>query len=58
MAAGDRNKLGKPIDIVRHFKVDDKTICGRTNWSYATTDINDVTCIACKKALIKRNKLL
>lgn len=58
MAAGDRNKQGKPIDVVRHYKIDDKTICGRINWSYATNDINDVTCIKCIKALKKSKDIL
>ncbi len=58
MAAGDRNKKGKPTDIVRHFstsKVNSTiiTLCGRKNPAYATDDRNDVTCLKCKKKVIR-----
>ncbi len=55
MAAGDRNKRGKSIDIVRHYRLNDLPICKQKKWGYATNDINDVTCKICKKILSKSN---
>jgi hypothetical protein len=50
MAAGDRNKNNKPKDYVRHLKLTKyKTLCGKTNFGYYTTDINDVSCLNCLK---------
>lgn len=56
MSAGDRNKSGKPSDIVRHFKYlnHENTICGRFYVGYATNDIADITCLVCLKILNER----
>lgn len=61
MAAGDRNKAGKPTDIVRHYKMahENKTYCGRKKWGYATSDLakvmidKEITCNACLRLLKK-----
>lgn len=59
MAAGDRNKSGKPTDIVRHFWAPiteerdrfneriSKTMCGRKDVGYCSSDVEDVTCLRC-----------
>ena len=54
MAAGDRNKSGKPKDFVRHYgnqKNHNKdyllAICGNKRAGYVTDDIHDVTCVKC-----------
>lgn len=60
MAAGDRNKKGKPKDIVRHGLRPDgnKTLCGRGEWWYATTAYSwDVDCLKCLAAIKKLNQL-
>lgn len=59
MAAGDRNKKGKPKDFVRHFgdkKSPDKdyllAICGNKRAGYVTNDLYDVTCEKCTIKLL------
>ena len=61
MAAGDRNKKGKPKDFVRHFgdkKSPNKdyllAICGNKRAGYVTDDYRDITCIACTNRLLER----
>ena len=53
MSAGDRNKTGKPTDIVCHFKYPNReiTLCGRNHVLYATNDITDISCLSCLKIL-------
>lgn len=47
MAAGDRNKAGKPKDFVRHFGYSGKPICGTKNYGYLADSISDTTCKKC-----------
>lgn len=61
MAAGNRNKSGKPTDIVKHYKMahERQTYCGRKKWGYATSDLSkvvldkEITCKSCLKLLKK-----
>lgn len=55
MAAGDRNKYGKAIDIVSHYVTSFipavSPICGQKKFWHSTTVRSDVTCKKCLKAL-------
>lgn len=60
MAAGDRNKSGKPKDFVRHYgnKMNSKTLyliafCGNKKAGYVTNDTTDVTCMKCISKISK-----
>lgn len=55
MAAGDRNKAGKPKDIVKHFSNDTLPVCGTKGFGYRTNDISDVTCLKCRRKIIVDN---
>lgn len=60
MAAGDRNKNGKAIDIVCHFVPPSifpavHPICGRKVFWHSTTVKKEVTCKNCIKMLKKLN---
>lgn len=59
MAAGNRNKTGKPTDIVRHYKTnEDVALCGRKSCGYSSDDLTDVTCKTCLKKLGNTQKTL
>lgn len=53
MAAGDRNKNGKPKDLVKHYGevLNDNhyllAICGNKRAGYVSYDKNEITCIKC-----------
>ena len=52
MAAGDRNKTGKPKDIVRHYIFSGHLpICGEKRFGYATNNKSDIDCKKCLKKL-------
>lgn len=60
MAAGDRNKSGKPKDFVRHYGDQKRTdkdylmaVCGNKRAGYVTNDTSDVTCIKCMNILLE-----
>lgn len=60
MAAGDRNKNGKPKDFVRHYgteKNPDKNyllaVCGNKRSGYVTDDSGDVTCVKCLNKMLE-----
>jgi hypothetical protein len=57
MGAGDRNIKGKPKDIVKHFSHEDagEPVCLTKHYGYSTKNISDVTCLKCKKKIIKDN---
>ena len=57
MSAGDRNKTGKPKDFVRHFshQYGADPVCLTKKYGYSTKDISNVTCIKCKKKIIRDN---
>ncbi len=64
MAAGERYKNGKPKDVVRHFghsfsdvetTLTVEPICGTKGSGYVSDNIDEVTCIRCKRKIIKDN---
>ncbi len=58
MSAGDRNKSGKAIDIVRHYSRNGdgkESICGLVLPWYSSSDFEDVTCKKCLRKLLKEN---
>ncbi len=59
MPAGDRNKKGKPTDMVRHYGLEKNPfkdylmpICGNKRAGYVTDDVSDVTCERCMAGLL------
>lgn len=57
MATGDRNKKGKPTDIVRHFAFVDGQIpvCDNLRYGYSTNVYSEVTCKNCLKRIQREN---
>lgn len=57
MAAGDRNNNGKPKDILRHFSNTPAglPVCLQKGYGYSGNNIDEVTCIKCKRKIIKDN---
>lgn len=55
MSAGERYTNGKPKDIVRHFSNTNggEPVCLTKNYGYSTKDVSEVTCIKCKKKILK-----
>lgn len=59
MASGNRNRNGKPTDIVCHFMADNsqKPFCNQKIWWYSTTKWDEVTCRKCLSCKNKSDSL-
>ncbi len=57
MAAGERKANGKPKDIVKHYSAShtEHPVCKQKVIWYDTEDFNEVTCLKCRKKVIKDN---
>lgn len=58
MAAGTRNKNGKPVDFVKHYGNKEgqlPTVCNNKKAGYITSGIKDVTCLKCINAIKRKN---